>query len=50
MFRVDVGSQIRRHLHNPWAGGYYPVGLGFEESNRMMADEPQIPIGSKRLV
>jgi urocanate hydratase len=27
-------------LHNPWAGGYYPVSLSFEESNRMMAEEP----------
>jgi urocanate hydratase len=27
-------------LHNPWAGGYYPVGISFEESNRLMAEEP----------
>ncbi|MDD2489132.1 MAG: urocanate hydratase, partial [Bacteroidales bacterium] len=27
-------------LHNPWAGGYYPVGVSFEEANRMMAEEP----------
>ena len=29
-------------LHNPWAGGYYPVGISFEESNRMMAEEPEL--------
>ncbi|MDD4210268.1 MAG: urocanate hydratase, partial [Bacteroidales bacterium] len=29
-------------LHNPWAGGYYPVGLSFEDSNRMMAEEPEL--------
>jgi urocanate hydratase len=28
-------------LHNPWAGGYYPVGYSYEESNRMMAEEPE---------
>jgi urocanate hydratase len=28
-------------LHNPWAGGYYPVGLSFEVSNQMMADDPE---------
>lgn len=36
---VDLGSD-QTSLHNPWAGGYYPVGLGFEESNRLMADDP----------
>lgn len=36
---VDLGSD-QTSLHNPWAGGYYPVGLSYEESNRMMADEP----------
>jgi len=36
---VDLGSD-QTSLHNPWAGGYYPVGLTFEESNRMMAEEP----------
>lgn len=36
---VDIGSD-QTSLHNPWAGGYYPAGLSFEESNRMMADAP----------
>lgn len=37
---VDLGSD-QTSLHNPWAGGYYPVGYSFEESKRMMADEPE---------
>ncbi len=37
--KVDLGSD-QTSLHNPWAGGYYPVGLSYEESNRMMAEEP----------
>lgn len=37
---VDLGSD-QTSLHNPWAGGYYPVGQSFEESNRMMAEEPE---------
>ena len=37
---VDLGSD-QTSLHNPWAGGYYPAGLSFEESKRMMADEPE---------
>ena len=36
----DLGSD-QTSLHNPWAGGYYPVGLSYEESNRMMADDPE---------
>jgi urocanate hydratase len=36
---VDLGSD-QTSLHNPWAGGYYPVGLSLEESNRLMAEEP----------
>ncbi len=36
---VNLGSD-QTSLHNPWAGGYYPVGLTFEESKRMMADDP----------
>ena len=36
---VDLGSD-QTSLHNPWAGGYYPVGLSLEESKQMMADEP----------
>ncbi len=37
---VNLGSD-QTSLHNPWAGGYYPVGYTFEESNRMMAEEPE---------
>ena len=37
---VDLGSD-QTSLHNPWAGGYYPAGYSFEESNRMMAAEPE---------
>lgn len=36
---IAVGSD-QTSLHNPWAGGYYPVSLSFEESNRMMAQDP----------
>lgn len=36
---VDLGSD-QTSLHNPWAGGYYPAGLTFEESVEMMANEP----------
>lgn len=38
--RVDIGSD-QTSLHNPWAGGYYPAGISFEESKRMMAEEPE---------
>ncbi|HUX54206.1 MAG TPA: urocanate hydratase [Williamwhitmania sp.] len=38
--KVDLGSD-QTSLHNPWSGGYYPVGQSFEESNRMMAEEPE---------
>lgn len=36
---VDIGSD-QTSLHNPFAGGYYPAGFSFEESKRMMAEEP----------
>lgn len=36
---VELGSD-QTSLHNPWAGGYYPVGLTFEESKTMMAENP----------
>ncbi|PLX14081.1 MAG: urocanate hydratase [Marinilabiliales bacterium] len=36
---VDLGSD-QTSLHNPWAGGYYPAGLSYEESNHMMANNP----------
>ncbi len=38
---VDLGSD-QTSLHNPWAGGYYPVGLSLEESQQMMADNPTL--------
>ena len=37
---VDLGSD-QTSLHNPWAGGYYPVGYSLEESKKMMAEEPE---------
>ncbi|MGB5272848.1 MAG: urocanate hydratase, partial [Flavobacteriaceae bacterium] len=37
---VHLGSD-QTSLHNPWAGGYYPVGLSFEESNKMMRTDPE---------
>ena len=39
--RVDLGSD-QTSLHNPYSGGYYPAGLSFEESNRMMAADPEL--------
>ena len=38
---VDLGSD-QTSLHNPWAGGYYPVGQSFEESKAMMAENPEL--------
>jgi len=38
---IDLGSD-QTSLHNPWAGGYYPVGLSFEESNDLMANNPEL--------
>ncbi|HBX53592.1 MAG: urocanate hydratase [Bacteroidetes bacterium RIFOXYA12_FULL_35_11] len=37
--KVDMGSD-QTSLHNPWAGGYYPAGLSFEESKKMMVEKP----------
>ena len=37
---IDLGSD-QTSLHNPWAGGYYPTGFTFEESNEMMANQPE---------
>ena len=37
---VELGSD-QTSLHNPWAGGYYPAGLTFDESNKMMAEDPK---------
>ena len=36
---IDLGSD-QTSLHNPWAGGYYPVGYSYEASNELMADDP----------
>lgn len=38
--KVNIGSD-QTSLHNPWAGGYYPVGYSYEESNRLMSEEPE---------
>ena len=38
---VDLGSD-QTSLHNPWAGGYYPAGQSYDESQRMMAEEPEL--------
>jgi len=38
---VELGSD-QTSLHNPWAGGYYPVGLTYEESNILMAENPEL--------
>ena len=37
---IDLGSD-QTSLHNPWAGGYYPIGHTFEESNELMATQPE---------
>ena len=39
--QIELGSD-QTSLHNPFAGGYYPAGLSFEESNRMMAEQPDL--------
>ena len=36
---IDLGSD-QTSLHNPWAGGYYPMGISFESANEMMANNP----------
>ena len=38
---IDLGSD-QTSLHNPWAGGYYPVGISFEDANEMMANKPEV--------
>ena len=38
---IDLGSD-QTSLHNPWAGGYYPIGISFEEANVMMAEKPKL--------
>ena len=39
--KIDIGSD-QTSLHNPFAGGYYPVGISFEDSNKMMAENPEL--------
>lgn len=38
---IDLGSD-QTSLHNPWAGGYYPVDISFEDANEMMANNPDL--------
>jgi len=38
---VDLGSD-QTSLHNPWAGGYYPVDISYEDANNMMVDQPEV--------
>ncbi|MDO9185443.1 MAG: urocanate hydratase [Bacteroidia bacterium] len=38
--KIELGSD-QTSLHNPWAGGYYPVGISFDDANKMMADDPE---------
>ncbi|HBR54161.1 MAG TPA: urocanate hydratase, partial [Flavobacteriaceae bacterium] len=37
---IDLGSD-QTSLHNPWAGGYYPVGMNYDDANEMMANHPE---------
>ena len=37
---VDIGSD-QTSLHNPWSGGYYPIGLSFEEANQLISENPK---------
>jgi urocanate hydratase len=39
--QIDLGSD-QTSLHNPWAGGYYPTGITFDEANDMMANDPEL--------
>jgi urocanate hydratase len=38
--KVEIGSD-QTSLHNPWSGGYYPVGMDFDASNRLMVENPE---------
>ena len=38
--KIDIGSD-QTSLHNPWSGGYYPVGYTFEEANKMISEDPK---------
>ena len=44
---IELGSD-QTSLHNPWAGGYYPIGLTYEESNELMARQPEAFKGKVR--
>ena len=37
---IDIGSD-QTSLHNPWAGGYYPIGISFDDANELMANNPE---------
>jgi urocanate hydratase len=37
---IELGSD-QTSLHNPWAGGYYPAGLSYDDSNKMLVDDPE---------
>ena len=37
---IDMGSD-QTSLHNPWAGGYFPAGVSFEDASRMMSEKPE---------
>ncbi len=39
--KIEIGSD-QTSLHNPFAGGYYPAGISFEESKKMMAEQPEL--------
>lgn len=39
--QIDLGSD-QTSLHNPWAGGYYPAGMSYEEANKMMVNDPSL--------
>ena len=39
--KIDLGSD-QTSLHNPWAGGYYPVDISFEDANEMMVSNPEL--------
>ncbi|MDY8136330.1 urocanate hydratase [Aquimarina sp. 2201CG5-10] len=37
---ITLGSD-QTSLHNPWSGGYYPVGISYEEANMMISNDPE---------
>ena len=38
---IDIGSD-QTSLHNPWSGGYYPYGVGFDDANEMISNDPDL--------